>query len=186
MKPEPPDIREKTSMGIQDEAMSGADLICEAHQIALSAALDGEVDPMSLADTLGHLVECAACRRFVTQARALESALAMQSTLQPTLHLPEAAVPGAVWQRIAEEAWPEQGARNDPRWRRWAWGAAAATLVGLAAAGVWNSLGARVSQEVLTQEGAGASEFSQRAVPADSSTHRIVDDSGRSAGGQSR
>lgn len=168
-----------------DRSMEGQ-LDCEAHRVALSSALDGEIDPTSFGETLGHLACCEECRRFVARARELDAAVVAQSLTQGSIE--PKPVANALWKRIAAEAWPQAGSDSRARVpQRWAWGLAAALLVTLAGLGLWNSVtGGGIAQEAMTEEGSRASEFARRSVPADAGTNRVVNDSGRQLGGNPR
>lgn len=162
-------------------------LDCEAHRVALSSALDGEIDPVSFGETLGHLAECADCRHFVTASRALDTTLAARAVAREPIE--PKPVSAALWKRVAAEAWPTS-AGSSPRSRvpqRWAWGLAAALLVTLAGLGLWDSVrGGAIAQEALTEEGGRASEFNPRSTPGSAQAARVVNDGGRQQGGNSR
>ena len=113
---------------------------CETVREAVSAWLDGELEPEYEAGMLAHTSECEECRSFLETCRVMSEDLRMD--IPP---LPETLIPG-VMRRVAEErqtAVPDAGsaARDDRSrvYRRVAvWACAAACLALVILAGPWN------------------------------------------------
>lgn len=71
---------------------------CETFEVSLSAMIDGELETPEQLPTIDHLLQCASCREFYGQARALDGMVAASAapSTEPA--------PPAVWARIAGEA----------------------------------------------------------------------------------
>jgi len=87
---------------------------CDHHEAQLSAWLDDELDRAEQLSLLDHLVQCAECRRFHVEARALDALVAtVQTPSDADRPSPE------LWRRIDSEATRETGAamrRGIPAW----------------------------------------------------------------------
>ena len=103
--------------------------ICHAVESDLSALIDGELQGVELQRSLGHLVDCAACREFYRRARTLDAVARGETEREG-----EARDPGEeLWTRIAarsqftggESQRPESAGRPIPR----VWAALAAVLM---------------------------------------------------------
>ena len=113
---------------------------CEDVREAVSAWLDGELDPQIEAGMLEHTSDCEECRSFLEICRVMSDELTLDEA-----PLPETLIPG-VMRRLAEERQTaEAGAGNvrtgDRRrtYRRIAaWACAAACLALVIIAGPWN------------------------------------------------
>jgi len=101
---------------------------CAIHEAALSALLDGELEPAEAPPAVDHLLACAACRDFYRRARALDRAVALAGG---PAALPPA--PPAVWERIVTAAELRPRAR---RLGRWFLAAAAALAIAVSAWGL--------------------------------------------------
>ncbi len=106
---------------------------CEVFEASLSALIDGELEAPEQLPAVDHLLECASCRDFYRQARALGSMVTSATTTSAELAPPE------VWDRIATETGlAELGRKQRARGhRRYRLGALQLAAVLVAALGLW-------------------------------------------------
>ena len=108
---------------------------CETYEMSISALADGELPAEDLLPTLDHLTECASCRAFYRDVRALAAALPAEAELASAVP-PEA--PEEIWHRIEAATAPAFVQRERPgRAPSWALRLAAAVLL---VAGLWGAL----------------------------------------------
>lgn len=115
---------------------------CEFVETSLSTFIDGELDQAELAPTIDHLMECADCRAFYRDARALD-AMVLDATVDGSIASPS----DEIWSRIAGRSalGTTSPRRRGASWT--AWGALAAGLL-LVAVGLWATprfMGGRVT-----------------------------------------
>lgn len=103
---------------------------CEEHELAISILIDGEMPPEDLLPAIDHLAECASCRSFYQDARALGAAVPAAFPAERFQAADSA--PEEIWQRIEEAG---LGTPSRTGWRTWAPRLAAALL--LIAGSVW-------------------------------------------------
>ncbi len=104
---------------------------CEVFEASLSALIDGELEVPDQLPAVDHLLDCASCRAFYAQARALDDML-VESRSRDADPAPE-----RLWEAIAAESGVAGGsakAGRGRRWPRWAMQLAATLLLG---AGLW-------------------------------------------------
>jgi predicted anti-sigma-YlaC factor YlaD len=106
---------------------------CETYEISISALADGELPAEDLLPTLDHLAECASCRAFYRDVRALAAALPADAGLASSVP-PEA--PEEIWHRIEAATAPAFFQRGRPG-RAPSWALRAAVLL---VAGLWGGL----------------------------------------------
>lgn len=105
---------------------------CETYEISISALADGELPAEDLLPTLDHLAECASCRAFYRDLRALAAALPADAETASSA-LQEA--PDEVWRRIEVAVAPALA--RPGRAPSWALRLAAAVLL---VASIWGAL----------------------------------------------
>jgi hypothetical protein len=131
---------------------------CDAHQIDLSALLDGELDAREALPAVDHLTECRRCREFWRGARALQAAAASPRLASP-------GPPADGWRRI-------EAAVERRRHRAWAGRIAAALVVGL---GLLLALRPAPLFELEPEPGPPAAAIEIRAGSGDMSERRFVE-----------
>lgn len=103
---------------------------CETYEMSISALADGELPAEDLLPTLDHLADCASCRAFYRDVRALAAALPAEAASSPSDEAPE-----EIWHRIEAATVPALSHPGPaPSWRLRL--AAAILLV----AGLWGAL----------------------------------------------
>lgn len=117
---------------------------CEACQIELSAALDGELESGRCLGVLDHLTDCRDCRSFYRQARTLEGMLEAAGRVPATQELPAGG-----WRGVVERL-PSPSAADDRGRVPFQVAAAAAVTLFIVMAVVLAPLPRRPAREVGT------------------------------------